>query len=223
MVQLINLNKYYAKGRPDEVHALKNVNLTISAGDLIGVTGPSGSGKSTLLHILAGIDAPTSGSYLLDDIDMTKASDAQKAKLRNSFFGIVLQDFGLLGDQTAAENVKLPMQIAGLHGKTAEGKARQALEKVGIGDLAEKRVNQLSGGQKQRVAIARALAMEARLILADEPTGALDSETAAELMALIKELNRGGITFLIVTHNAFISDACERRLRIVDGVLKEQC
>ena len=221
MVQLIHLNKYYAKGGPDEVHALKDENLTISDGDLIGVTGPSGSGKSTLLHILAGIDSPTSGSYLLDDIDMTKASDAQKAKLRNTYFGIVLQDFGLLGAQTAVENVKLPIQIAGISRKIAQEKAHQALEKVGIGDLAGKRVNRLSGGQKQRVAIARALAMEARLILADEPTGALDSETSAELMALIKELNRGGITFLIVTHNALISEACERQLRIVDGVLME--
>lgn len=222
MIELKNINKFYLKGSPNEVHALKDVSFQIAPGDLIGVTGPSGSGKSTLLHILAGIDSPSSGTYVLDGMDMAKASDSQKARLRNTYFGIVLQDFGLLGGQTSLENVKLPLRIAGIRNKEAEKKAVQALDQVGIAELKGKKVNLLSGGQKQRVAIARALAMDARVILADEPTGALDSETAAELMALIKALNQSGITFLIVTHNLLVADSCDRRLRMADGVLQEQ-
>lgn len=222
MIELKNINKFYLKGSPNEVHALKDVSFQIAPGDLIGVTGPSGSGKSTLLHILAGIDSPSSGTYVLDGMDMAKASDSQKARLRNTYFGIVLQDFGLLGGQTSLENVKLPLRIAGIRNKEAEKKAVEALDQVGIAELKGKKVNLLSGGQKQRVAIARALAMDARVILADEPTGALDSETAAELMALIKALNLSGITFLIVTHNLLVADSCDRRLRMADGVLQEQ-
>lgn len=219
MIDLKNLNKIYNRGKQTEVQALKEVNLHVAAGDFISVTGPSGSGKSTLLHILAGLDMPTSGVYFFEDIDMTKASERAKCRLRNQQIGIVLQDFGLLGDNTALENVCLPLTIQGVCRKTALHRARSALEQAGVADLAGKTVNQLSGGQRQRVAIARALVQNTRLLLADEPTGALDSENTHALMNLLEELNRSGITIIIVTHNIAVAERTSISYNITDGIL----
>lgn len=221
LIEIEKLNKYYLKGKPNEVHALKDLSLKVNSGDLICITGPSGSGKSTLLHILSGIDTFNSGKYIFDGIDMEKASDKVKSKLRNTQIGIIMQDFGLIGDMSAIKNVLLPMEIANMKNSQATKKALAALKKVNIDDLANKQVNQLSGGQKQRVAIARALGMDSKIILADEPTGALDSETTSDLLKLIKDLNNDGITFIIVTHNPIVANCGNRHLQIVDGVMQE--
>lgn len=224
LIEIQKLNKYYQKGHSNEVHALKDLSLNVNNGDLICITGPSGSGKSTLLHIISGIDSFSSGTYFFNGIDMNKATDKVKSKLRNSQIGIVMQDFGLLGDQTVMKNVLLPMEIANIKKSQSIERAQDALKKVNIEKLANKQVNQLSGGQKQRVAIARALAMNSKLILADEPTGALDSENTMELLSLIKELNNDGITFIIVTHNPIVAECGKRHIQIVDGIMKElQC
>lgn len=221
LIEIEKLNKYYLKGKQNEVHALKNLSLNVDYGELICITGPSGSGKSTLLHIISGIDSFNSGRYYFEGIDMEKASDKVKSKLRNSKLGIIMQDFGLIGDQTVIKNVLLPMEIANIKKSQSVEKALSALKKVNIEDLAYKQVNQLSGGQKQRVAIARAIGMNSKIILADEPTGALDSETTSELLNLIKELNDDGITFIIVTHNPVVAACGKRHLQIVDGVMQE--
>ncbi len=221
LIEIENLNKYYLKGKQNEVHALKDLSLKADSGDLICITGPSGSGKSTLLHIISGIDSFNSGKYYFDGIDMEKASDNVKAKLRNSQIGIIMQDFGLIGDQTVIKNVLLPMEIANMKKSQSVEKALSALKKVNIEELAYKQVNQLSGGQKQRVAIARALGMDSKVILADEPTGALDSENTIELLSLIKDLNNDGMTFIIVTHNPIVANCGKRHLQIVDGVMQE--
>lgn len=224
LIEIENLNKYYLKGKQNEVHALKDLSLKVDSGDLICITGPSGSGKSTLLHIISGIDSFNSGTYYFDGTDMEKASDKVKSKLRNSEIGIIMQDFGLIGDQTVIKNVLLPMEIANMKKSRSTEKALSALRKVNIDDLAYKQVNQLSGGQKQRVAIARALGMNSKVILADEPTGALDSETTSDLLNLIKNLNDDGITFIIVTHNPVVAACGKRHIQIVDGIMKElQC
>lgn len=221
LIEIQKLNKYYQKGHSNEVHALKDLSLNVNNGDLICITGPSGSGKSTLLHIISGIDSFSSGTYFFNGIDMNKATDTVKSKLRNSQIGIVMQDFGLLGDQTVMKNVLLPMEIANIKKTQSVERAQGAMKKVNIENLANKQVNQLSGGQKQRVAIARALAMKSKLILADEPTGALDSENTMELLSLIKELNNDGITFIIVTHNPIVAECGKRHIQIVDGMMKE--
>lgn len=221
LIEIENLNKYYLKGKQNEVHALKELSLKVASGDLICITGPSGSGKSTLLHIISGIDSFNSGTYYFDGTDMEKASDTVKSKLRNLEIGIIMQDFGLIGDQTVINNVLLPMEIANMKKSQSVPKALSALKKVHMEDFAYKQVNQLSGGQKQRVAIARALAMNSKIILADEPTGALDSETTQDLLNLIKTLNDDGITFIIVTHDPIVAACGKKHLQIVDGVMQE--
>lgn len=222
LIEIKNLNKYYQKGKPNEVHALKDLSLNVENGDLICITGPSGSGKSTLLHIISGIDGFSSGTYFFDGTDMQKATDKIKSKIRNSQVGIVMQDFGLLGDATVLKNVLLPMEIANIKKKQAVERAQEVLKKVHIEQLANRQVNRLSGGQKQRVAIARALGMNNKLILADEPTGALDSENTAELLKLIKELNDDGIAFIIVTHDPIVAKCGKKHMEIVDGVMSEK-
>lgn len=219
LIEIKNLNKYYLKGQENEVHALNDVNLSVSEGDLIGITGPSGSGKSTFLHVLAGITNFDSGSYYFTDIDMFKAKDKEKAELRNKKIGVVMQNFGLLGELTVSRNVAIPMLISHTGKKEINKRTADALEKVGMSDYSSKKVNQLSGGQKQRIAIARALCMGSQVILADEPTGALDSNTTQSLLNLIKDLNETGITFLIATHNPMVDDFCKKHVKIIDGKL----
>ena len=208
MICLKDVSKIYNQGKANETQALQHVTLTIKKGDMVAITGPSGSGKSTLLHIIAGIDAQTSGVYEYDGNDVRKMSDRGKCELRNKKIGIILQDFGLLGNDTVLRNICLPEIIAGTYKKSFDKKVRVLLQQVGLEGLEHKKVNHLSGGQRQRVAICRALAMDAEVIVADEPTGALDLSNTESLMDLLERLNKQGITVIIVTHDPYVANRC---------------
>ena len=202
MICLKDVSKIYNQGKANETQALQHVTLTIKKGDMVAITGPSGSGKSTLLHIIAGIDAQTSGVYEYDGNDVRKMSDRGKCELRNKKIGIILQDFGLLGNDTVLRNICLPEIIAGTYKKSFDKKVRVLLQQVGLEGLEHKKVNQLSGGQRQRVAICRALAMDAEVIVADEPTGALDLSNT-------------------VTHDPYVANRCTMEYVIEDGKLSK--
>lgn len=217
MIKLENICKVYNNGRTNQTTALKNVDLEIKDGEMVAVTGPSGSGKSTLLHILAFMDEPTSGRYLFGGESMSEMSDGRKSEIRNRELGIVLQDYGLVDELTAIQNVELPLVIAGNGKRAARIAARNALRMVGLSEKEKQKTIRLSGGQRQRVSIARAVVTGAKLILADEPTGALDSAAADEFMQLMTGLNQSGVTVVIVTHNEMVANQCKRQLRIVDG------
>lgn len=220
MIKMKNLNKIYNYGKTSEVYALKQVNLEIHKGEMVAITGPSGSGKSTLLHIISGIANQTSGEYLFCNRDVSKMSDKEKCQIRNREIGIILQDFGLLGYDTVMRNVCMPQIIGGTYNKNIREKALHNLDIVGMKKLEKKKVNELSGGQKQRVAIARALTVDAKIIVADEPTGALDSDNTNLLMDLFEKLNLSGITIVVVTHNPLVADRCQVRYTISDGRLQ---
>ena len=217
MICLKDVSKIYNQGKANETQALQHVTLTIKKGDMVAITGPSGSGKSTLLHIIAGIDAQTSGVYEYDGNDVRKMSDRGKCELRNKKIGIILQDFGLLGNDTVLRNICLPEIIAGTYKKSFDKKVRVLLQQVGLEGLEHKKVNHLSGGQRQRVAICRALAMDAEVIVADEPTGALDLSNTESLMDLLERLNKQGITVIIVTHDPYVANRCTMEYVIEDG------
>ena len=222
MIEIKNINKTYNKGKANAFQALKNVSLTIEDGEMVAIIGKSGAGKSTLMHIIGCIDDFESGTYILNGKDISTVKEGARARIRNKDIGIVMQDFALVEDYTAIENVMIPLYFA--KGKLLESKktiARKALEKVGIGELASKRVNKLSGGQKQRVAIARAIVNNPGILLADEPTGALDVKTSAEIIGVFRELNEQGITVIIITHDMEVADACERVIEISDGKIGE--
>ena len=221
MICLKDVSKIYNQGKANETQALQHVTLTIKKGDMVAITGPSGSGKSTLLHIIAGIDAQTSGVYEYDGNDVRKMSDRGKCELRNKKIGIILQDFGLLGNDTVLRNICLPEIIAGTYKKSFDKKVRVLLQQVGLEGLEDKKVNQLSGGQRQRVAICRALAMDAEVIVADEPTGALDLSNTESLMDLLERLNKQGITVIIVTHDPYVANRCTMEYVIEDGKLSK--
>ena len=221
MICLKDVSKIYNQGKANETQALQHVTLTIKKGDMVAITGPSGSGKSTLLHIIAGIDAQTSGVYEYDGNDVRKMSDRGKCELRNKKIGIILQDFGLLGNDTVLRNICLPEIIAGTYKKSFYKKVRVLLKQVGLEGLEHKKVNQLSGGQRQRVAICRALAMDAEVIVADEPTGALDLSNTESLMDLLERLNKQGITVIIVTHDPYVANRCTMEYVIEDGKLSK--
>lgn len=221
MICLKDVSKIYNQGKANETQALQHVTLTIKKGDMVAITGPSGSGKSTLLHIIAGIDAQTSGVYEYDGNDVWKMSDRGKCELRNKKIGIILQDFGLLGNDTVLRNICLPEIIAGTYKKSFDKKVRVLLQQVGLEGLEHKKVNQLSGGQRQRVAICRALAMDAEVIVADEPTGALDLSNTESLMDLLERLNKQGITVIIVTHDPYVANRCTMEYVIEDGKLSK--
>lgn len=221
MICLKDVSKIYNQGKANETQALQHVTLTIKNGDMVAITGPSGSGKSTLLHIIAGIDAQTSGVYEYDGNDVRKMSDRGKCELRNKKIGIILQDFGLLGNDTVLRNICLPEIIAGTYKKSFDKKVRVLLQQVGLEGLEHKKVNQLSGGQRQRVAICRALAMDAEVIVADEPTGALDLSNTESLMDLLERLNKQGITVIIVTHDPYVANRCTMEYVIEDGKLSK--
>ena len=221
MICLKDVSKIYNQGKANETQALQHVTLTIKKGDMVAITGPSGSGKSTLLHIIAGIDAQTSGVYEYDGNDVRKMSDRGKCELRNKKIGIILQDFGLLGNDTVLRNICLPEIIAGTYKKSLDKKVRVLLQQVGLEGLEHKKVNQLSGGQRQRVAICRALAMDAEVIVADEPTGALDLSNTESLMDLLERLNKQGITVIIVTHDPYVANRCTMEYVIEDGKLSK--
>lgn len=217
MVKLNNIVKIYNSKKANEFKALHGVSAEIRDGELIAIIGKSGAGKSTLLHILACIDNYQEGEYYIDDVLVKDLSESQYAKIRNEKIGMVMQDFALVEDFTALENVMIPLNFAKPKIKNKKEKALAALESVGIEELAKKPCNKLSGGQKQRVAIARAIVNEPSVILADEPTGALDTKTSAEIMELFKSLNHEGKTIIIVTHDMNIAEQCDRVIEISDG------
>ena len=200
---------------------LKQVNLSIDSGDFVAIMGPSGSGKSTFMNILGCLDKPSSGEYTLDGHKVSQLEDAALAKVRNQTIGFVFQGFNLLARSSLLDNVALPLVYAGLDKAQRHARAKILLEKVGLGNYLNSRPNQISGGQQQRVAIARALVNQPRLILADEPTGNLDSITSEEIMRLFKKLNQDGITIVLVTHEPDIAEHARRQVRFLDGRIVE--
>ncbi len=221
-IKLINLQKKYNIDLPSEVHALRGINLEIEKGEMIAIMGISGSGKSTLLHILGCLDVYTSGDYYLENEKIDSKNSSQLALIRNKRIGFVLQEYGLLLNRTVYENISVPLLL----GKTNYTKINQLCRNVagelGIENLLMRKVDQLSGGQKQRVAIARAIINEPELILADEPTGALDTKTASEIMQILLNLNKLGKTIVIVTHDKHIASLCTKQIFIKDGLIYEQ-
>ncbi len=216
-IQVENLVRTYHLGEI-EVKALRGVSFAIRAGELLAVMGPSGSGKSTLMNVLGCLDQPNSGSYRLDGVEVAQLNDDQLAEIRNRSIGFVFQTFNLLPRTTALANCELPMLYAGASARERTERARQALEQVGLGDRIDHHPNELSGGQQQRVAIARALVNRPSIILADEPTGNLDSKSGIEIMEILQQLNeQRGITVMIVTHDPFIARHTDRVLRLQDG------
>ncbi len=203
-----------------EVHALRGVSLNVSRGEFVAIMGASGSGKSTFMNILGCLDKPTRGSYVLEGIDVSKLSRDELAAIRNSKIGFVFQGFNLLSRTSALENVELPMYYSTIPNKLRKSKAVEALQRVGLGERLEHYPNQLSGGQQQRVAIARALVNDPSIVLADEPTGNLDSRTSVEVMGIFQELNAQGITVILVTHEPDIAQFAKRHVVFRDGLLK---
>ncbi|MCL6456959.1 MAG: ABC transporter ATP-binding protein [Gorillibacterium sp.] len=216
LIELSNISKVYAQG-DQPILVLENVSLSVTTGDFIAIVGPSGSGKSTLMNMIGLLDVPSSGSYILDGVATEKLSDNQMAELRNKKIGFIFQQFNLLPKLTAVENVELPMIYAGYDKKRRREIAHATLESLGMGKHGHHRPNQLSGGQQQRVAIGRALAISPSLMLADEPTGALDSKTGIEVLDLLMELNEKGNTIVLITHDANIAKHAKRVISIRDG------
>ncbi|WP_243321671.1 ABC transporter ATP-binding protein [Geothrix sp. SG200] len=218
IIQTQGLTKVYGSNGT-AVHALRGIDLTVAKGEFVALIGPSGSGKSTLMAILGCLDLPTEGTYTLDGRQVQGLSGGELARIRNEKVGFVFQSYNLLPKASIARNVELPMLYAGVGRKERRERALALLEKVGIADKADKLPGTLSGGQRQRVAVARALANEPALLLADEPTGALDSRTGAEVLGLFRELHQQGNTLLLVTHDPTIAAQAERQVEIKDGLV----
>ncbi|CAF1841018.1 ABC transporter ATP-binding protein [Bacillus subtilis] len=218
MLTLNNISKSYKLGK-EEVPILKHINLTVQAGEFLAIMGPSGSGKSTLMNIIGCLDRPTSGTYTLDQIDILKGKDGALAEIRNESIGFVFQTFHLLPRLTALQNVELPMIYNKVKKKERRQRAYEALEKVGLKDRVSYKPPKLSGGQKQRVAIARALVNQPRFILADEPTGALDTKSSEQILSLFSELHREGKTIIMITHDPDVAKKADRTVFIRDGEL----
>lgn len=220
MIDMQHLNKSYWADKT-EVPVLKDVCFTVEEGEYVSIMGPSGSGKSTLMNIIGCLDVPSAGTYLLNGESVSEKSDSEMSKLRNSTIGFVFQNFNLLPRETALENVALPLLYGGVGRKERTERARQALEDVGLGERLTFFPTQLSGGQKQRVAIARAMVGNPKLLLADEPTGALDTASGKQIMELFRELNKQGVTIVMITHEPEIAAYADRTLYIRDGQLSE--
>ena len=222
VVEAKDITKIYQMGEV-EVHALRGLSVQIAPGEVLSIMGPSGSGKSTLMNILGCLDRPTSGEYSLNGESVATLSDDQLAEIRNRGVGFVFQSFNLLPRQTALSNVELPMRYAELNGRNRKQVAKEALEAVGLGDRIRHRPNELSGGQMQRVAIARALVNNPAIIMADEPTGNLDSESGDEIMGLLRKLNEDrGTTLIVVTHDPEIAALTDRVITLRDGCIEEK-
>jgi putative ABC transport system ATP-binding protein len=222
VVEAKDITKVYQMGEV-EVHALRGLSVQIAPGEVLSIMGPSGSGKSTLMNILGCLDRPTSGEYSLNGESVATLSDDQLAEIRNRGVGFVFQSFNLLPRQTALSNVELPMRYAELNGRNRKQVATEALEAVGLGDRIRHRPNELSGGQMQRVAIARALVNNPAIIMADEPTGNLDSESGDEIMGLLRKLNEDrGTTLIVVTHDPEIAALTDRVITLRDGCIEEK-
>ncbi|WP_111307669.1 ABC transporter ATP-binding protein [Confluentibacter sediminis] len=220
MLQIKNLNKSYPIG-DTSLHVLKGINLSVENGEMVAIMGSSGSGKSTLLNIIGMLDEADSGEYILDNLPIKNLTEKKAAVYRNKFLGFIFQSFNLINYKNALENVALPLYYQGMKRKERQELAMFHLEKVGLANWAHHLPKELSGGQKQRVAIARALAANPKLLLADEPTGALDTTTSHEIMAFIQQLNDEGKTILMVTHEEDIANMCKRIVRLRDGIIIE--
>ena len=216
LIELKDVYKIYPMG-DEEVHALDGVNLTIDRGEFVAVVGSSGSGKSTAMNIIGCLDVPTSGTYHLGGVDVSTMNDDQQAEIRNRMLGFIFQQYNLIPKLTVQENVELPLLYAGVPGEERHERAIRALERVGLADKRRHLPSQLSGGQQQRVSIARALAGEPSVILADEPTGALDSRTGREVLQFLQKLNQEGDTVVLITHDNTIARKARRIVRLQDG------
>ena len=220
LIEMHGIRKSYYIGKPNELEILHGIDLTVYPGEFVAIVGESGSGKSTLMNIIGVLDKPTSGEYTLDSVNIHDAKDNQLADIRNRKIGFVFQTYNLIGRQSALKNVELPMLYAGVPGGERTRRAKEWLERVGMGERMKHQPNELSGGQKQRVAIARAMVNEPALILADEPTGALDSQTSRTVMDLFHEMhNTYHKTIVLITHNPELTDECERVLTLRDGLI----
>lgn len=218
MIKLINVEKIYTNGIMS-FKALNGINIHIKEGEFTSIIGSSGSGKSTIMNILGCLDTPTAGSYFLDGVDISKSTEDELAEIRNRKIGFVFQSFNLLPKLTAFENVELPMVYAGVHIKERRERTLKALDMVGLSDKLKNRPPELSGGQRQRVAIARAMVNSPKIILADEPTGNLDSHSEVEIMNIFKELNKNGVTIVMVTHEPEIAANSRRVITVKDGLV----
>lgn len=225
LIELKNIHKHFLMGDED-IHALRDINLVIKEGELTSIVGTSGSGKSTLMNIIGLLDLPTKGQYFLDGLNTTDMSDDDLSKYRNQKIGFVFQSFNLMPKSSALKNVEMPMQYASTYNPQLTDSliremALETLNKVGLSSRIHHLPNELSGGQRQRVAIARALVNNPKILLADEPTGALDSKTSEEILNLFNELNKQGVTVIIITHDNNIALRCKRILRMSDGLIRE--
>jgi putative ABC transport system ATP-binding protein len=219
MIQAEELTKVFPMG-DSEVRALNGTSFTINKGEMLAIMGPSGSGKSTLMSIIGCLDVPTGGSYMLDGVAVENMDESELAEIRGRKIGFVFQQFNLLARTSALENVMLPLTYAGISGKERNNRALKALERVGLGDRTHHAPNELSGGQQQRVAIARALVNEPAILLADEPTGALDSKTGVEIMELFQNLHKeSGQTVILVTHDSYVARHTDRIIKLSDGLI----
>jgi putative ABC transport system ATP-binding protein len=226
LIELKKINKFFQMGE-ENIHALDDISISLNEGEITSIVGTSGSGKSTLMNIIGLLDLPTSGDYLLDQVNTTSMNDDELSHYRNQKIGFVFQSFHLLPKASALKNVTMPMQYAcaydsKLTDKIINEMALKALDEVGLTSRMHHRPNELSGGQRQRVAIARALVNRPKILLADEPTGALDSKTSEEILNLFHKLNESGVTVIIVTHDNYVASRCKRILRMTDGKILEE-
>jgi putative ABC transport system ATP-binding protein len=220
LITIKDIGRKYVIGS-EVIHALKSVSLTINKGEFVALMGPSGSGKSTLMNILGCLDTPTHGEYILNGINVSHMTDGELAEVRNAEIGFVFQTFNLLPRNSALDNVALPLIYAGVNKQNRQERAKQALENVGLGNRIDHRPNELSGGQRQRVAVARALINNPSIILADEPTGNLDTKTSIEIMGLMEDIHAKGNTIILVTHEEDIAQHAHRIVRMRDGLVEK--